>query len=76
MELFGEAKEEWLRTLLELPQGIPSQDTFGRVFSLIDPQAFGECFLRWSAALHEATKGEVIALDGKTLRPSFDRATG
>lgn len=76
MELFGEAKEEWLRTLLELPHGIPSHDTFGRVFSLLDPQAFGECFLRWSAALHEATQGEVIALDGKTLRHSFDTATG
>jgi len=75
MELFGEAKEEWLRTVLELPHGIPSHDTFGRVFSLLDPQAFGECFLRWSAALHEASKGEVIALDGKTLRHSFDRAT-
>jgi hypothetical protein len=62
MELFGQAKEEWLRTLLELPHGIPSHDTFGRVFSLLDPQAFGECFLRWGAALHEATKGEVIAL--------------
>ena len=76
MELFGQAKEEWLRTLLELPHGIPSHDTFGRVFSLLDPQAFGECFLRWGAALHEATKGEVIALDGKTLRHSFDNATG
>jgi predicted transposase YbfD/YdcC len=76
MQLFGEAKEEWLRTLLELPHGIPSHDTFGRVFSLLDPKAFGECFLRWSAALHEATKGEVIALDGKTLRHSFDAASG
>lgn len=76
MEAFGEAKEEWLRTRLELPHGIPSHDTFGRVFSLLDPQAFGECFARWSAALHEATKGEVIALDGKTLRHSFDTASG
>ncbi len=76
MELFGEAKEEWLRTLLELPHGIPSHDTFGRVFSLLDPAEFGACFLRWSAALHEATKGEVIALDGKTLRHSFDAASG
>lgn len=76
MEAFGEAKEAWLRTRLELPHGIPSHDTFGRVFSLLDPQAFGECFFRWSAALHEATGGEVIALDGKTLRHSFDTATG
>src|SRR5574340_153096 len=76
MQAFGEAKEEWLRTRLELPHGIPSHDTFGRVFSLLDPQAFGACFLRWSAALHEATGGEVIALDGKTLRHSFDTASG
>ncbi len=76
MELFGKAKEAWLRKFLELPHGIPSHDTFGRVFSLLDPQAFGECFLRWAAALHEATQGEVIALDGKTLRHSFDAATG
>ena len=76
MELFGEAKEEWLRTLLELPHGIPSPSADGRVFSLLDPAAFGACFLRWSAAVHEATQGEVIALDGKTLRHSFDAATG
>jgi predicted transposase YbfD/YdcC len=76
MESFGEAKEEWLRKFLELPHGIPSHDTFGRVFALLDPQAFGECFLRWSAALHEATQGEVIALDGKTVRHSFDTASG
>jgi predicted transposase YbfD/YdcC len=76
MESFGEAKEEWLRKFLELPHGIPSHDTFGRLFARLDPQAFGECFLRWSEALHKATKGEVIALDGKTVRHSFDTATG
>jgi predicted transposase YbfD/YdcC len=76
MQLFGEAKEAWLRTFLELPGGIPSHDTFGRVFSLLDPQAFADCFLRWTAALHVATTGEVIALDGKTLRHSFDTASG
>jgi predicted transposase YbfD/YdcC len=76
MQAFGEAKEEWLRRRLELPHGIPSHDTFGRVFAEIDPQAFGECFARWSAALHAVTQGEVIALDGKTLRHSFDTATG
>jgi hypothetical protein len=76
MELFGKAKEEWLRKLLALPHGIPSHDTFGRVFSLLNPQAFGECFLRWTAALHAATQGEVIAFDGKTIRHSFNAATG
>jgi predicted transposase YbfD/YdcC len=76
MQAFGEAKEEWLRRRLELPHGIPSHDTFGRVFAQLDPQAFGECFAGWSGALHAATQGEVIALDGKTLRHSFDTATG
>jgi predicted transposase YbfD/YdcC len=76
MEDFGQAKEAWLRSLLELPNSIPSHDTFRRVFSLLDPKAFGECFMRWSQALHTATKGGVIALDGKTLRHSFDTATG
>jgi predicted transposase YbfD/YdcC len=76
MELFGRSKEAWLRRYLELPHGIPSHDTFRRVFLLLDPQAFGECLLRWTAALHEATQGEVIALDGKTLGQSFDAATG
>jgi predicted transposase YbfD/YdcC len=72
MEEFGEAKEEWLRKYLELPNGIPSHDTFRRVFSILDPLAFGQCFTRWSQALHDATNGEVIALDGKTIRHSFD----
>ena len=76
MEAFGEAKEEWLHKYLELPYGIPSHDTFRGVFSSIDPHAFGECFRRWSQALHDATGGEVIALDGKTIRHSFDTATG
>jgi predicted transposase YbfD/YdcC len=65
-----------LRKYLELPHGIPSHDTFRRLFSILDPQAFGEIFTRWSQALHEATNGEVIALDGKTIRHSFDTFTG
>lgn len=76
MEEFGEAKEEWLRKYLELPYGIPSHDTFRRLFSILDPQAFGECFTRWSQALHDATNGGVIALDGKTVRHSFDTFSG
>jgi predicted transposase YbfD/YdcC len=76
MEEFGEAKQEWLRKYLELPHGIPSHDTFRRVFSILDPHAFGECFTRWSQALHDATNGEVIALDGKTVRHSFDTFSG
>ena len=76
MEMFGRAKEEWLRKYLELPGGIPSHDTFGRVFSIIDPEAFTECFVNWTQAIHTATAGEVVALDGKTVRHSFDTATG
>lgn len=76
MEEFGKAKEEWLGNFLKLPNGIPSHDTFRRVFSLIDPEAFAECFVAWTAAIHEITKGEVIALDGKTIRHSFDSVTG
>lgn len=76
MELFGIAKEDWLRKFLELPYGIPSHDTFRAVISRIDPHCFAECFTNWTAAIHDLTKGEVIALDGKTIRHSFDTATG
>jgi predicted transposase YbfD/YdcC len=76
MEEFGIAKEDWLKRFLELPNGIPSHDTFRAVISRIDPQDFAECFTNWTAAIHEMTEGEVIALDGKTLRHSFDKATG
>lgn len=75
---FGKAKEGWLqeRLGLALPSGIPSHDTFGRVFAQIDPSAFGQCFQSWTQELHCQTKGQVIALDGKTLRHSFDTASG
>jgi predicted transposase YbfD/YdcC len=76
MEDFATAKEDWLRKYLELPGGIPSHDTFRRVFSIMDPGEFVACFVAWSQALHEATRGEVIALDGKTIRHSFDIASG
>jgi predicted transposase YbfD/YdcC len=76
MEAFGLAKEDWLRRFLRLPHGIPSHDTFRAVISRIDPSCFSECFTRWTAAIHELTGGEVIALDGKTIRHSFDTATG
>lgn len=72
---YGRRKKEWLESRLELPGGIPSHDTFNRVFSRLDPQAFGECFLSWTLAISRHTK-EVVAIDGKTLRRSFDEATG
>lgn len=73
---FGCAKQQWLEQHLELPNGIPSHDTFRRVFSLLDPEAFRKCFMSWTQALSDATDGDIIAFDGKTLRRSFDTATG
>jgi predicted transposase YbfD/YdcC len=76
MELFGKCKEEWLKGFLELPNGIPSHDTFGRVFARLDGQQFQECFLEWVQAISTLTRGQVIAIDGKTLRRSHDRSLG
>lgn len=75
IELFGNAKSEWLRSILSLPNGIPSHDTFGRVFSLLDPDQFERCFRRFTAGLAESTGGKLIAIDGKALRRSFDKAS-
>jgi predicted transposase YbfD/YdcC len=76
VELFGQAKLTWLRTFLALPHGIPSHDTFGRVFAALDPRQFEQCFLSWVRAVVTQTAGEVVALDGKTLRRSHDRGAG
>jgi predicted transposase YbfD/YdcC len=76
VETFGKAKEAWLRTFLELPEGIPSHDTFGRVFGLIHPERFAACFRQWSAAVAELIPAEIIAVDGKTLRRSHHRGKG
>lgn len=73
---FGVAKEEWLRRHLELGNGIPSHDTFRRVLSLLDPDALLGCFISWTQRLSEVTSGDIVALDGKTLRRSFQEATG
>ena len=73
---FGRTKEEWLRQFLELPYGIPSHDTFGRVFSVLAPGAFEACFRAWVEAIRAVIPGEIIAVDGKTLRRSHDRAAG
>jgi predicted transposase YbfD/YdcC len=73
---FGEAKQVWFRGFLELPNGIPSHDTFGRVFGRLDPDQFHACFMKWIMAVSELTKGQVIAIDGKTLRRSHDKALG
>lgn len=73
MEIFGEAKEEWFGTFLELPNGIPSHDTFGRVFAAMDPEKFLEAFMRWTQSLREALSGEVVSIDGKALRRAIDK---
>jgi predicted transposase YbfD/YdcC len=73
---YGRQKEAWLKTFLRLPGGIPSHDTFNRVFRLLRPDHFQACFARWMQSLVEATDGRVVAIDGKTLRRSFDRAAG
>src|SRR5215470_225296 len=75
MELFGKSQRAWLQTFLALPHGIPSHDTFGRVFARLHPQRFQECFLAWTRAVAQLTQGALVSLDGKTVKASFDRAT-
>ena len=75
MELFGKSKHAWLQTFLALPHGIPSHDTFGRVFAHLNPRRFQECFLSWTQAVARLTQGTLVSLDGKTVKASFDRAT-
>ena len=76
MAQFGRCKADWFRTWLRLPHGIPSHDTFNRVFGLIDPNKFMDCFLAWTQSLRTAVAGELVALDGKTVRRSRARTHG
>jgi predicted transposase YbfD/YdcC len=76
VELFGKNKKAWLKTFLALPKGIPSHDTFGRVFAKIKPEEFQKRFIEWVRAIEQLTAGEVIAVDGKKLRRSHDRDAG
>jgi predicted transposase YbfD/YdcC len=72
IEEYGHEKYDWLKTFLVLPNGIPSHDTIGRVLARIDPQQFQGCFLRWVQQLCHLSSGEVVPIDGKTLRHSYD----
>jgi predicted transposase YbfD/YdcC len=76
IERFAKAKLDFFRTFLELPNGIPSHDTFGRVFARLDPAVLLACIQEWLDALGQVVVGEVVAIDGKTLRGSFDTAAG
>src|SRR5215831_20901454 len=70
VETFGKAKEEWFRKFLVLPHGIPSHDTFGRVFALVEPDQLQASFGNWIQAVAQVTAGQLVAIDGKTLRRS------
>jgi len=72
MEEFAIDQEGWLRTFLALPNGIPSHDTFNRIFRMLDAGAFTECFLAWTKGIRKKVPGDIVALDGKTLRGSMD----
>jgi predicted transposase YbfD/YdcC len=76
IEEFGEVKAAWFATFLDLPHGIPSHDTFNRVFAALDPVQFRACFLHWMEAGAEVLPTQVIAIDGKTVRRSHDRGSG
>jgi hypothetical protein len=73
IEAYGNAKYEWLKSFLELPNGIPSHDTFSRVFARSEPQQFQECFLSWVNAIGGELELNVMAIDGKTMKQSYDR---
>lgn len=75
VELFGRRRQDWLRQFLELPHGVPSHDTFGRVFARLSAEAFQQQFAEWMQAVFERSHGEVIAIDGKRLRRSYDKAS-
>jgi len=75
VQMYGESKLEWLRQFIELPNGIPAHDTLGRVFAVLSPDEFEVCFQSWINSVFEVTNGEIVPIDGKTLRRSHDRAS-
>lgn len=76
MEQYGNSKQEWLKQFLELPNGIPSHDTIARVFGRIDPSEFEQCFCNWVKEVAQLIPGEVISIDGKTLKHSGSKGIG
>src|SRR5262249_39638291 len=74
MEEYGQAQAEWFQQFLALPHGIPSHDTFRRVLSRLKPDELPQCFVHWPETLRESLDGDIVAIDGKTLRRSFDHA--
>lgn len=75
IEAFGKVKYDWLKKFLKLPNGIPTHDTFNRFFAALDPDELAKCFLEWTQSVSRLTEGEVISIDGKTLRGSRDQGT-
>lgn len=73
MEDFGKARQHWFKTFLKLRNGIPSHDTFNRVFAALDPRQFLDCFLRWTQSLRQSVAQEIVALDGKALRRALNK---
>ena len=73
IELYGKEKEDWLQTILELPNGIPSHDTIRRLFIRLNPEQLQECFLSWVESVRRSSEGEIVAIDGKTARRTHDR---
>jgi len=72
VEAFGQSKQSWFKRFLDLPGGIPSHDTFGRVFARLQPDAFEKCFTAWIAAVAGGSGGKLLAIDGKSIRRSFE----
>lgn len=76
LQRYGKLKGEWLSKHVDLSRGVPSHDTFGRFFALLDPKGFQEGFLGWIRSISEKTQGRIVSLDGKSLRRSHDRSKG
>ncbi len=74
IQSYGETKYKWFKQFLALPHGVPSHDTFSRVFQALNPEELQRCFLNWTQSVFELSKGEIIPIDGKTLRHSYDTA--